>query len=132
MRYIKAYEQNNYTIDNKSIVKFLNKIIKKVDDKHHQYSVYISNNNKISLYENSNSDFTELISHIFIHTIAKVLTFNVYNPKYTINDTLIKYFSITMELMYENDYDFSFKFDRNTKLNTNNFEILLNSNKYNI
>jgi hypothetical protein len=131
MKYIKAYEQHIYTIDNNSIVKFLNKIIKKVEYKHYKHSIYFTNTNRISLYENSNPDFTEIISQIYT-TNTNVLIFNVFAPKYILNDMLIKYFSMSMELVYERDYLYSFKFDRNTKLNSNDFEILLNSNKYNL
>lgn len=132
MNHLKAYEQYNYNIDNKSIVKFLNKVIKKINDKNYKYSIYFSSTNRISIYENSNQDFTEIISQMSIHRINEVLTFNVYNPKFTINEMLIKYFSISMKLIFEKDYSYSFKFDRNTKLNINDFEVLSNSNKYNI
>lgn len=135
MKYLKSYEQNNYYIDIHSIFKFLKKIIKKIGDD--SFYPYLSANNKISLYKNITpdkniTDFTELISHINIMTINKVLIFNVYNPKYFINEMLIEYFSMSMKLIYEKDYDFSFNFDRNTKLNINDFETLLKSNKYNI
>ena len=131
MKYIKTYEQNNYYIDRHSIFKFIKKIIKKIGDD--SFYPYLSNNNiKISLYKNITPDFTELISNINIYNLNNVLIFEVYNPKYFINEMLIEYFSMSMKLIYEKDYHFSFKFNRNSKLNINDFETLLKSKKYNI
>jgi hypothetical protein len=124
MKYIKTYEYNS--INYNDVYKFLKKIIKL---HYKEYLVEINHLNIIYIY-NNNEIFTEPILSISFQ--PNLLIFDIYNKNFELTDILIKYFNLIMEKIYEKDGTYSFKYNSNTKLKIKDFNLLLNTNKFNL
>ena len=126
MKYIKTYEFNGLNYND--IYNFLKKIVKVFDKK---YIVNLSSTNVIYLYYKDSDLMTEIISDIKNQS-GNVLIFEIFNPKYELNNILLEYFTFFMEKIYDKDYVYSFKYESNTKLKIKDFTTLINTKKYNL
>ena len=118
---------------------FLKKAAKLMND---NYPVYCEKNT-ILLYYQQSKDITEIISKITITENnmdifdvkfnSTILKFEIYNSKHQLNTLLIKYFTDTFKTLehYLHSSEYSFKYEEN-KLNINDFETILNMNKFNL
>lgn len=126
MKYLKTYEYNILEYQN-YIYKLLKDIVKIVDEK---YSVYLTTDNKIEILYNEIEIFTEIISIMYLQ--LNTIIVDIYNPGDELNKLLITFFSNSMEKIKDENYKYSFKFNYNTKLNIEDFKLLININNYNI
>ena len=117
---------------------FVEKAAKLINDK------YTVSNGKdtIFLYYKQSKDMMEVISKITITENnmdifdvkfnSTILKFEIYSSKYELNNLLVKYFTDTLKtLEHYLNIEYSFKYEEN-KLNINDFEIIIQSNKFNL
>lgn len=125
MKYIKTYEYN--TLNYNDVYKFLKRIVKLFSE---EYSVHLTQTNKIQIFYKESEIFTEIISNVLFQ--PNILIFEIYNTKYELNKLLVEYFSQSMEKIYEKDYVYSFNYNSKTKLKIKDFKTLMNTIKYNL
>ena len=126
MKYLKTYEYSR-ALNYYDVYHFLQKIIKQFDK---NYIVKLSDTNNVILSYQHREDFTEIISKVSFN--VRVLIFEIYNPKYELNNLLVKYFSYCMEKVYEKNYMYSFKYDSKTRLKIKDFNLIKNTKNYNL
>ncbi len=159
MKYLKTFEifglskskkkqpepiiETNPIVDD--VLTFLEKAAKLINE---NYLVYKQDNsipsekNTILLYYKQSKDITESISKITITENnmdifdvkfnSTILKLEIYNSKYKLNTLLINYFTdIFKTLEHYLHSEYSFKYEENT-LDINNFETILNMNKFNL